>query len=92
VLKVGGKMFLLIGLEDGTHFNVKCDPELAIDLRERYPEVKPGYHMSKANWNTVSMNGTLTRKQLLEMIDHSYKLVFKTLPKKLQSEINSQAL
>ncbi|MBD1367521.1 MmcQ/YjbR family DNA-binding protein [Mucilaginibacter sp. ZT4R22] len=88
VFKVGGKIFLLAGLQDGHHFNAKCDPELAIDLRERYTEVKPGYHMNKAHWNTVYMNGTLTRKQLCEMIDHSYHLVFKSLPKKLQAEIS----
>ncbi|MEO6149419.1 MAG: MmcQ/YjbR family DNA-binding protein [Mucilaginibacter sp.] len=89
VFKVGEKLFLLTGLEQGDRFNVKCDPELAIDLRERHPEVKPGYHMNKAHWNTVFMNGSLTRKQLHEMIDHSYDLIFKSLPKKLQAEINS---
>jgi len=88
VFKVGGKMFLLTGLEAGNSFNVKCDPELAIELRERHPEVQPGYHMNKKMWNTVYMDGTLTFKQLTEMIDHSYKLVFEGLPKKAQAEIN----
>jgi predicted DNA-binding protein (MmcQ/YjbR family) len=88
VFKVGGKIFLLTGLEQGNSFNAKCDPELAVELRERHPEVKPGYHMNKAHWNTVAMNGTLTRKQLCEMIDHSYNLVFNSLPKKLRAEIN----
>jgi predicted DNA-binding protein (MmcQ/YjbR family) len=87
VFKVGGKVFLISGLEEGDRFNAKCDPELAVELRERYTEVKPGYHMNKAHWNTVFMNGTLTRKQLHEMIDHSYNLVFKSLPKKMQAEI-----
>lgn len=87
VFKVCGKMFLLTGLADGNHFNAKCDPELAIELRERYSEVKPGYHMNKANWNTVAMNGRLTRKQLCEMIDQSYELVVKSLPKKIQNEL-----
>ena len=73
--------------EQGNRFNVKCDPELAIELRERYSEVKPGYHMNKAHWNTVSMNGSLTRKQLCEMIDQSYELVVKSLPKKIQNEL-----
>jgi len=92
VFKVGGKLFLLIGLEEGNRFNVKCDPELAIELRERYPEVKPGYHMNKAHWNTVYMDGNLTYKQICDMIDHSYRQVIKSLPKKLQAEINGENL
>src|ERR1700744_3033210 len=92
VFKVGGKMFLLTGLEEGDRFNVKCDPELAIDLRERHPEVQPGYHMNKAMWNTVFMNGTLTRKQLCEMVDHSYQLIYNSLPKKTQAEIGTGSL
>jgi predicted DNA-binding protein (MmcQ/YjbR family) len=88
VFKIAGKMFLLTGLESGNSFNAKCDPELAVDLRERYTEVQPGYHMNKKMWNTVYMDGSLTRKQLCEMIDHSYDLVVKGLPKKLQAEIN----
>nr|WP_294793902.1 MmcQ/YjbR family DNA-binding protein [uncultured Mucilaginibacter sp.] len=88
VFKVGGKMFLLTGLSTANSFNVKCDPERAIELRELYPEVKPGYHMNKQLWNTVYMDGTLPDKLLLEMIDHSYSLVFAGLPKKNQAEIN----
>ena len=87
VFKVGGKMFLLAGLTNGDSFNAKCDPELAVELRERYVEVQPGYHMNKKLWNTVQMNGSLTRKQLCDMIDHSYDLVYKSLPKKIQAEI-----
>ncbi|WP_317130760.1 MmcQ/YjbR family DNA-binding protein [Mucilaginibacter psychrotolerans] len=87
VFKVAGKMFLLIGLADGQHFNGKCDPERAIELREQYTEVQPGYHMSKVHWNTIFMGGSLTRMQLLALIDHSYNLVLKNLPKKLQTEI-----
>lgn len=87
VFKVGDKIFLLIGLTAGNRFNVKCDPELAVDLRERYTEVIPGYHMNKKLWNTVYMDGSLTRKHLCEMIDHSYEQVVKSLPKKVQAEI-----
>lgn len=89
VFKVAGKIFLITGLQEGDRFNVKCDPELAVELRERYTEVQPGYHMNKKLWNTVYMNGTLTQKQLLEMIDHSYDQVVKSLPKKTQAEIQS---
>ncbi|GAA4094240.1 MmcQ/YjbR family DNA-binding protein [Mucilaginibacter panaciglaebae] len=88
VFKVAGKLFLLIGLEQADNFNVKCDPELAVELRERHPEVQPGYHMNKKMWNTVYMNGSLTRKQLIGMIDHSYNEVVKGLPKKIQAGIN----
>jgi len=87
VFKVGGKIFLITSLTQGDRFNVKCDPELAVELRERYSEVQPGYHMNKKMWNTVFMNGTLTRKQLLEMIDHSYDLIVNSLPKKIRDEI-----
>jgi predicted DNA-binding protein (MmcQ/YjbR family) len=89
VFKVGGKLFLLIGLSEANRFNVKCDPELAVEMRERYTEVQPGYHMNKQHWNTVFMDGGLTQKQLCEMIDHSYLLVFKSLPKKVQDELSS---
>lgn len=89
VFKVGEKLFLLTSLEQSDRFNVKCDPERAVELRERYSEVKPGFHMNKVHWNTVHMDGRLTEKQLRDMIDHSYELVLKSLPKKQQDIINS---
>ncbi|MDN3581744.1 MmcQ/YjbR family DNA-binding protein [Mucilaginibacter flavus] len=87
VFKIAEKIFLLIGLTDANRFNVKCDPELAIELRERHSEVIPGYHMNKKMWNTVYMDGALTNKELRDMIDHSYEQVVKSLPKKTQAEI-----
>jgi len=87
VFKVGEKLFLLTSISVGTQFNVKCDPELAIELRERYSEVRPGFHMNKKHWNTVHTNGSLSRKQIIDMIDHSYMLVLHSLPKKVQEEI-----
>ncbi|MET3977982.1 MULTISPECIES: MmcQ/YjbR family DNA-binding protein [unclassified Mucilaginibacter] len=86
VFKVSDKVFMLTGL-DSPSFNVKCDPECAIELREQYSEVQPGFHMNKKHWNTVHTDGLLTNKQLREMIDHSYDLVFASLAKKLQAEI-----
>ncbi len=81
VFKVGGKIFLLVGLLDQPlQFNVKCDPERAIELREQYECILPGYHMNKKHWNTVIIDNTLSKKQLKEQIDHSYELVAK--PKK----------
>lgn len=77
VFKVKGKAFLLTGLESHpVQFNVKCDPDLAVELRERYPDtVLPGYHMNKKHWNTVIVDGQLTGKILREFIDESYRLV-----------------
>lgn len=84
-------MFLLTSISNGDSFNAKCDPERAVELRERYTEVQPGYHMNKKMWNTVYMNGGLPHKLLIELIDHSYDLVFKTLPKKTQDDISAAA-
>ena len=84
VFKVGGKMFLLTDLVDELSMNVKCDPELAIELRERYPEVTPGYHMNKKYWNTIMLKGDIPESILLEWIDHSYQLVFDALPLKVR--------
>lgn len=79
VFKVSKKIFLLTGLNSSPlQFNVKCDPEKAIELREEYPgTVLPGYHMNKKHWNTIIVDGALSKKQLKEMIDHSYNLVSK---------------
>ena len=89
--KIGEKLFLLTSIQAGDRFNVKCDPELAVDLRERYPDVQPGYHMNKKHWNTVFFNGSLSEKQLFEMIDHSYLLVLKSLPKNQQATIKAES-
>lgn len=95
VLKVGGKMFLLTSMErweaGKPTVNLKCDPEYAIELRERYQGIEPGYHMNKTHWNTVSIGGDVPFTLLLELIDHSYDLIFKSLPKKVQNEINEKA-
>jgi predicted DNA-binding protein (MmcQ/YjbR family) len=87
VFKVMGKMFLLAALETPElSINVKCNPELAVELREKYSCVKPGYHMNKAHWNTVLVPDAPT-KQLIEWIDHSYNLVVDGLPKKDRLEV-----
>ncbi len=77
VFKVKGKMFLLTDLEGPLAMNVKCDPELAIELREQYNCVKPGYHMNKKYWNTVEIDGSISDQILKEWINHSYYLVAK---------------
>jgi predicted DNA-binding protein (MmcQ/YjbR family) len=76
VYKVNGKMFLLTGFDSiPLQFNVKCDPDLALELREQYATVIPGWHMNKKHWNTVIVDGSISVKKLHEMIDHSYDLV-----------------
>lgn len=87
VFKVMDKMFALTAL-DSERFtvNLKCHPDQALEWRESYPEVQPGYHMNKKHWNTVDFEGTLEDKHLFQMIDVSYDLVVRTLPKKLQEE------
>ncbi len=82
VLKVGGKMFALLGLnEEPLRVNLKCDPLKAEVLRQRYPAVLPGYHMNKRHWNTVVLDGSVPEEEVLAMIDDSYELVVKGLPK-----------
>ncbi len=87
VFKAGNKMFALADLKNGDRVNLKCDPERAVELREQYSEVQPGFHMNKTTWNTVFINGSLSPKLIQEMIDHSYELIVASLPKRLQAEI-----
>jgi predicted DNA-binding protein (MmcQ/YjbR family) len=76
VFKVKGKIFLLVSLTaHPLQFNAKCDPDKALEWREQYDCVQPGYHMNKKHWNTVIVDGTLTHRQLQEIIDDSYELV-----------------
>jgi predicted DNA-binding protein (MmcQ/YjbR family) len=76
VFKVQGKIFLLLSMmARPLAINLKCDPERAVDLRERYDSVRPGYHMNKKHWNTVILDGKVPTKEVLAMIDHSYELV-----------------
>lgn len=88
VFKVAGKLFALVNIDNqDPSVNLKCEPERAVELREHYPEIKPGYHMSKKHWNTVDMCGSLRNDFLKELIDHSYEQVVKSLPKKLRTEL-----
>ncbi|HEX7754251.1 MAG TPA: MmcQ/YjbR family DNA-binding protein [Niabella sp.] len=78
VFKVNGKIFLLMGLEsDPLQFNVKCDPDKAIELREQHDAVLPGYHMNKKHWNTILVDGSVSNRLLKEWITESYNLVAK---------------
>jgi predicted DNA-binding protein (MmcQ/YjbR family) len=89
VFKVMGKMFALTNLEGELSVNLKCDPEKAIELRDEFPCVLPGYHMNKKHWNTVKIDGSVPPGQILEWIDDSYELVVKGLPNKLKQKLMS---
>ena len=88
VFKVMGKMFALTNMEEWPlEVNLKCDPERAIELREEYEAVQPGYHMNKKHWNTVVLNGSVSLPEIHAWIDHSYALVVQGLPKKVRDQL-----
>lgn len=92
VFKVAGKMFALLSLDtQPSRINLKCDPEKAIDLRERYTSIRPGYHMNKAHWNTIELDGMLHSELITELINHSYQLVVSKLTKKVIRENNLES-
>jgi predicted DNA-binding protein (MmcQ/YjbR family) len=90
VFKVKGKAFALTDISLFESFNVKCEPELALELREKYDSVLPGYHMNKKHWNTIIINGAIADKMLKQWLLDSYKLVVKGLPKK--DQFNTETL
>jgi predicted DNA-binding protein (MmcQ/YjbR family) len=75
VFKTNGKIFALVNLDGDLSINLKCDPALALELRERHPSVIPGYHMNKKHWNTVLLDGSVPDKEVFSWIDHSYDLI-----------------
>jgi len=88
VFKVGGKMFALLALDEvPSTANLKCDPDRALELRDRYEQVRPGYHMNKKHWNTVELNTGLPEAELRWMIDDSYALVVRALPKRQREQL-----
>ena len=93
VFKVMNKIFALSGLDSWEQnepkVNLKCDPQKAIELREEYESVNPGYHMNKQHWNTITVNQDVSDNLVLEFIDHSYDLIVKSLPKKVQLELEN---
>jgi predicted DNA-binding protein (MmcQ/YjbR family) len=88
VFKVSGKIFALASLDEiPAKANLKCDPDLALELRDRYEQVQPGYHMNKKHWNTVEIESGIPDTELRKMVDHSYELVVKSLPKKTREKL-----
>ncbi|MBO7747711.1 MmcQ/YjbR family DNA-binding protein [Paenibacillus sp. MWE-103] len=86
VMKVGGKMFALVA---DNVVSLKCDPVVAENLREQHAAVKPGYHLNKKHWNSVTVDGSLPLGEVFDMIRHSYELVFKGLPKAERNRIEA---
>jgi predicted DNA-binding protein (MmcQ/YjbR family) len=87
VFKVMNKMFALTGVEEFEFINLKCEPGKAIELREEYQAVQPGYHMNKALWNSVYTNQDVSDKLIYKWIDDSYNLIVLSLTKKLREEL-----
>lgn len=87
VFRVMGKIFALAPVSVFATVNLKCDPERAIELRERYAGILPGYHMNKQHWNTVDVTGGVPEPLVRELVDHSYALVRASLPKKVRETL-----
>lgn len=83
-------MFALADIDFFTSMNLKCDPERAIELRERYNGIRPGWHMNKTNWNTVEIQADVPEELVYQLIDHSYDLVFSGLTKKMRDELQAR--
>ena len=88
VFKVAGKIFALAALDEiPATVNLKCDPDVALELRDRYEQIQPGYHMNKKHWNTVEISSGIPEAELRKMIDHSYDLIVKSLPKAAKAKL-----
>ena len=87
VFRVGDKIFALCNINDFDGVNLKCDPEKAIELREQYDGIMPGYHMSKKHWNTLLTDGSVPQQVFIHLIDHSYEIVKASLPKKIREQL-----
>jgi predicted DNA-binding protein (MmcQ/YjbR family) len=88
VFRIGGRMFALVSLVGVPgSVNVKCDPDLALELRAQHAAVRPGYHQDKRHWNTVDLDGTIEDNEVLDMIAHSYELVVNKLPRRQRAAL-----
>lgn len=88
VYTVHDKMFIIIDIADFSMINLKCDPEYAIELRERYEHIIPGYHMNKKHWNSIIFPNSIPSSIIKDLILHSYQLIVKSLPKKIRENLN----
>ncbi len=88
VFKVAGKMFAISALErEPLEISVKCEPELAVELRNSYPAIRPGYHLNKRHWNTITLDGSLPDQLVRDLTEDSYDLVVSALPKRVHEEL-----
>jgi predicted DNA-binding protein (MmcQ/YjbR family) len=88
VFKVAGKMFALSALDrTPLQVSVKCEPDLAMALRDTYPAIRPGYHLNKRHWNTITLDGSLPDELLRDLVEDSYDLVVSALPKRLRDRV-----
>lgn len=88
VFKVAGRMFALVPLgAEPADVSLKCEPGLAVSLRDRYPGITPGYHLNKQHWNTVALDGSVPDEEVRELIDHSYDLVVARLTRAQRSQL-----
>ena len=88
VFKVAGKMFALSALDrPPLEVSVKCEPELAVELRNSYPAIRPGYHLNKRHWNTITLDGSLSDQMVRDLIEDSYDLVVSALPKRVRDQL-----
>jgi predicted DNA-binding protein (MmcQ/YjbR family) len=89
VFKVAGKMFALSALERApVQISVKCEPELAVELRNSYPAIRPGYHLNKRHWNTITLDGSLPDQLVRDLVEDSYDLIVSALPKRVRAELS----
>ena len=92
VIKVGGRMFALVPLfEEPGSVNLKCDPAQALELREMYPGIRPGYHQNKRHWNSVDLDGSVDDDLVSHLVQDSYDLVVAALPRSVRAELTQQA-
>jgi predicted DNA-binding protein (MmcQ/YjbR family) len=88
VFKVAGKMFAISALgREPLEVSVKCEPDLAVQLRDSYDAIRPGYHLNKRHWNTIALDGSLTDRLVRDMIEDSYDLVVSALPKRTREDL-----
>lgn len=86
VIKIASKMFALLSRRNGQdNLSLKCDPDYSEVLRKQYPNITPGYHLNKRYWNTLIIDGSIPKKEIIGLIDHSYELVYKSLPRKMRA-------
>jgi predicted DNA-binding protein (MmcQ/YjbR family) len=91
VYKVINKIFMMMNFETPFRISLKCDPERAIDLRERYSAIRPAYHMNNKHWNMIDADGSVSLKEIFDMIDHSYELIVSKFTKKEKEIYNKSS-